>query len=139
VINTVVKLNRDFKATAGQFLVLRSDGNVLAVDADMLDLVLQAGVPEQDPEPVGKALSRREAINKAREMIIAGSKTRDIRKATGLVNATIYRHRNILAIEGLVVRKRDKNLSGHRFYKTPEALEQARQRGKKANFKKDAV
>lgn len=137
-MNTVIMLNRDLKAKAGQFLIIRADGSVFAVDPDMLNLVLQAVTPAPAPaqkaEPTAGVISRKEATQKAHEMIIAGSKTRDIRKATGLVNATIYRHRNILANKGLIARKRDNNAGGHHFYKTPEALERARQRGKKARF-----
>jgi hypothetical protein len=141
-MSTVVMLSRDLKAKAGQFLVVRADGGVFAVDPDMLPLVLCAAVPTHNSEPVAEFLSRKEAVSKAREMIIAGSKTREIAKVTGLANATIYRHRNALASKGLVARKRGKNAGEHHFYKTPEALERARQRGesmKKARLDKETV
>jgi hypothetical protein len=128
-MNTVVMLTRDLKAKAGQFLVVRADNSVFAVDADMLPLVLQGGVATQKPTPIVKTLNRREAVVVAKEMIIAGEKTKEIIRVTGLARVTIYRHRNAMVDKGLVVRKRGRNPSGHRFYKTPEALEKARQRG----------
>ena len=128
-MNTVVMLTRDLKVSAGQFLVIRQDGGVFAVDPDMLSFILQGGVALQKPAPAAKNLNRREAVVVAKEMIIAGEKTKEIIKVTGLARVTVYRHRSALIEKGLVVRGRKKNSSGHRFYKTQEALEKARQRG----------
>jgi hypothetical protein len=125
-MNTVIMLNRDLKAKAGQFLVVRADGGVFAVDPDMLSLILHVA-PAHRGEPAAELLNRKEAANRAREMIIAGNKTREIAKMTGLANATIYRYRSEMSRKGLIPGRKKKD--GHHFYKTPEALEKARQRG----------
>jgi len=136
MISTVIKLKKDLKAKAGQFLVLRSDGSVYAVEPETLHLVVAVGseISEklsqlaQQTSPL--AFSRRDMVKRAKDMIASGDKTREIAAATGLSKVTIYRYRNQMARDGLLPGRRKKE-SGHHFYKTPEALEKAKRRGVK--------
>lgn len=137
MIKSVIKLSHDLNAKAGQLLVHHEDGNVYAVDRDTLDEVIRVKSVASKRAPVSP---NREVVKSNRpssrepdaesivdDLLLRGVSPSNVARATNLPLILIKKRASTMIEQGLIA-DRDEKKRVHHWYKTPEALEAARNR-----------
>jgi hypothetical protein len=138
VIKSMLKLNNDVRAKAGEFLVLHENGNVYVVDEDALSSLL--GVKSENEKPwlttaKEKIEHKRRKPTKMEEvddMLLRGRPVNDIALQVGLSRRIVGLRRATMVEEGLLPPLTKKTPVKHHWYKSAEALEAARDRARHA-------
>jgi hypothetical protein len=137
VIKSVIKLSHDLNAKAGQLLVHHEDGNVYAVDRDTLDGVIRVKSIASKPAPVSPnrkdTKSNRpstrvpDAESIVDDLLLRGVSPSNVARVTNLPLILVKKRVTMMIEQGLIVAQ-DEKKRAHHWYKTPEALEAARNR-----------
>ncbi len=138
MIKSMLKLNNDVRAKAGEFLVLHENGNVYVVDEDALSSLL--GVKSENEEPwwLGskeKTEAKRRKPTKMEvvdDMLLRGRPVNDIALQVGLSRKIVGLRRATMVEEGLLPPLTKKTPVKHHWYKSAEALEAAQERARHA-------
>ena len=137
MIKSVIKLSHDLNAKAGQLLVHHEDGNVYAVDRDTLDEAIGAksivsrrapASPNREVVKSNRPSSREpDAESIVDDLLLRGVSPSNVARATNLPLILIKKRVSVMIEQGLIV-DHDEKKRAHHWYKTPEALEAARNR-----------
>lgn len=150
MIKAIIRLNSDVTAVAGQLLVLDEHGNLEVASPESLGTLLSEApnalvgmsvmgtldiaegatvihtASNDDGSGEARKPSRKEMAALVQKALLAGHKPAQVMKASGASLSTVLNHRKKLIADGL--------MSGddvRAYYKTPEALERAKERGRR--------
>lgn len=133
MFRVVTKLTHDLKAQAGQLLILHENGKVYAVDQSKVDSLFTS-VKKKEVKPKvtvynAAAPTYRQRHEQMVDMLYRGYTLREICVATGFARVTVARHRSNMVKAGKLETEQVREAGKHYWFKSPEALEKARQRG----------
>lgn len=134
MIKVITKLTHDLKAQAGQLLILHENGKVYAVDQSKVDSLFTP-VKKREVKPKVAvynvvAPTYQQRHEQMIDMLYRGYTLREICIATGFARVTIARHRSNMVKAGKLETEQVREAGEHYWFKSPEALEKARQRGR---------
>jgi len=134
MIKSMLRLNNDVRAKAGEFLVLHENGNVYVVDEGALSSLL--GVEEETVNTLAtfskeKTENRKRKATKLEEaddMLLRGRSVNEVSFQLGLSRKIVGMRRATMVEEGLIPPLTKKTPVKHHWFKSAEALEAARAR-----------
>ena len=134
MIKVITKLTHDLKAQAGQLLILHENGKVYAVDQNKIDSLFTPVRKKEVKQRVAVYNLSAPTLKQRREqmvdMLYRGYTLREICVATGFARVTVARHRSNMIKLGKLETEQVREAGKHYWFKSPEALEKARQRGR---------
>lgn len=142
----IAVLTHNLTAKAGQALVKDETGRVLALDLDQMEIewrsepavpfapVEPKPVPAPAPAPAPAAapsqILSEDRYQTMRTMFKDGATVSGVIRSTGVTRYTATRVRDEMVAEGQLRRLiAKKKATGHHYFRSPETLEKARQRG----------
>lgn len=128
MIKAVYRVETDLTASAGQMLVVREDGTLHVVSRDAIEQVfkpVEVAAPVVE-EPASLSKSERKEVLKA--ALMRGESLRQAAKAAEMSISTAFKIRQAMIAEGVM---REIEAGVHGWYRDPEALERARERGRR--------
>lgn len=130
MIKAVYRVETDLTASAGQMLVVREDGTLHVVSRDAIEQVFKPVVVEVAApvveEPASLSKSERKEVLKA--ALMRGESLRQAAKTAEMSISTAFKIRQAMIAEGVM---REIEAGVHGWYRDPEALERARERGRR--------
>jgi hypothetical protein len=138
MIKSMLKLNNDVRAKAGEFLVLHENGNVYVVDEDALSSLLGVKGENEEPwwlsskekpEPKRRKPTKMEIVD---DLLLRGRSVNDIAVQVGVSRKIVGLRRAEMVEAGFLAPLTKKTPVKHHWYKSAEALEAARERARHA-------
>lgn len=137
MIKVLAKLPHDLKARAGQLLVEHESGDIYAVDPQVLEDAVVGVVRSYKREARDDRAAR---ISHMHDLLLRGFTTSQVADETGIPRGTVCNHRARMSRDGLLpygktaAREADPappaQPKKHNWFKSAEALEGARARGR---------
>ena len=138
MIKTIVTLKNDLSAKAGQALVIYEDGSVHSADAQALDAFIKGGAASvREPASDDSALANRDKLlSEIKGYLLGGFNVSETAIFTNAPKKLVSFYRAELVLAGLLSGKQNKGSTPikHHWFKTKEALESARSRGRKVGL-----
>lgn len=134
MFKVITKLTHDLKAEAGQLLILHDNGKVYAVDQSKVENIFISSIINDKSSESSNfsqiALTYQQRKDQVADMLYRGRTLSEICAATGFARVTIARQRSKMIKDGFLQIDNPRAIKGHYWFKSPEALEKARQRGR---------
>lgn len=129
MIKAVYRVETDLTASAGQMLVVREDGTLHVVSRDAIEQVFKpVEVPAPVVEEAAAKLSKSDRKEVLKAELMRGVSLRQAAKAAEMSVSSAYKIRQAMIAEGTM---REIEAGEHGWYRDPEALERARERGRR--------